>query len=201
MLNPVTKLDYCTAQENNAAFYTKDGHGSGASRVYPSGRLLHCIGIDLGGNTVGSGVEHQRHTPHVGFDWALHVFFAVDAAFIKAVATALPCQPHCLKKLCSRQHEFNRRPIFYVFGGELFVVEFDCADVWLRPLACRRGWPLDIENPNTQVVSMAGHGHRLNRLNCGVFGATKLRLSHHRCGHDDGFSGIVCFFDFLGKVD
>ena len=87
MLIPFTKLDYCTAQENNAAFYTKDGHGSGASRAYPSGRLLHCIGIDLGGNTVGSGVEHQRHTPDVGFDWAPHIFFAVDAAFIKAVAT------------------------------------------------------------------------------------------------------------------
>ena len=147
MLNPVTKLDYCTAQENNAAFYTKDVHGSGASRVYSSGRLLHCIGIDLGGNTIGSGVEHQRHTPHVGLDWSLYLFFAVDAAFIEAAATALPCQPHCLKKLCGRQHEFDRRPIFYVFGGELFVVEFDCVDVWLRPIARGRGWALDFKNP------------------------------------------------------
>ena len=201
MLIPFTKLDYCTAQENNAAFYTKDGHGSGASRVYTSGWLLHCIGIDLGGNTIGSGVEHQRHTPHVGLDWALHVFFAVDAAFIEAAATTLPNQPHCLKKLCSGLHEFDRRPIFYVFGSELFVIEFDCVDVWLRPIACRRGWPLNIENPKTQVVSMVGHGHRLNRLDCGVFGAAKLRLSPHRRGHDDGFSGVVCFFNFLGKVD
>ena len=48
---------------------------------------------------------------------------------------------------------------------------------------------------------MVGHGNRLNRPNRRLFRAAKLGLPHQWRGHDDDLSGVVCFFDFLGKVD
>ena len=102
MLKPVIKLDYCTAQENNAAFWMKDRHGSGANGPITSGGLIYCIGIDLGGDPFGRGVEHQRHPPDVGLDRTLHLCIIIDVALAENLATVFSCQSAGLEKLCGR---------------------------------------------------------------------------------------------------